>query len=82
MHQLLYGAGAPPASAPKGPHVLVHARQLHVGGVVGDVHERGVDHLVVHRVLRAAAHAARARVQVVDEQRAPGLRVSSWVAAP
>ena len=48
---------------------LVHARQLHVGGVIRDVHERRVDHLVVHRVLRALAQAARARVEVVDEER-------------
>ena len=48
--------------------VLVHAGQLHVGGVVGDVHERRVDHLVVDGVLRPAAHATGASVQVIDEQ--------------
>ena len=47
-----------------------HSTCLHVGGVVGDVHERGVDHLVVDRVLRGLAHAACTRVQIVDEQRA------------
>eukprot|EP00955_Chlamydomonas_euryale_P073524 361767-Chlamydomonas_euryale.AAC.14 len=50
--------------------LLVHARQLHVGRVVSNVHERGVDHLVVDSVLRLQAHAAGAGVEVVDEERA------------
>mmetsp|Transcript_33755 Transcript_33755/g.95506 ORF Transcript_33755/g.95506 Transcript_33755/m.95506 type:complete len:252 (+) Transcript_33755:323-1078(+) len=49
--------------------LLVHARQLHIGGVVGDVHQGGVHHLVVHGVLRGATHAAGAGVEVIDEQR-------------
>jgi hypothetical protein len=48
--------------------LLVDAGQLHVGGVVGDVHQGGVDHLVVHGVLGRVAHAAGAGVQVVDEE--------------
>lgn len=34
---------------------VVHPWELHVGGVVRDVHQRRVHHLVVHRVLRRAA---------------------------
>ena len=49
-------------------HLAVHPRELHVGGVVGDVHQGGVHHLVVHRVLGGAAHAACAGVEIVDEQ--------------
>ena len=49
-------------------HLVVHPRELHVGGVVGDVHQGGVHHLVVHRVLGGAAHATCAGVQIVDEQ--------------
>mmetsp|Transcript_19213 Transcript_19213/g.62568 ORF Transcript_19213/g.62568 Transcript_19213/m.62568 type:complete len:346 (-) Transcript_19213:309-1346(-) len=48
---------------------LVLAGELHVGGVIGDVHERGVHHLVVHGVLRRATHAPGARVEIVDEER-------------
>lgn len=47
---------------------LVDTGQLHVGGVVGNVHEGGVDHLVVDCVLGAGAHAASTRIQIVDEQ--------------
>ena len=43
---------------------------LHVGGVVRDVHERGVHHLVVDGVLRGAAQATRARIEIVDEESA------------
>jgi hypothetical protein len=50
--------------------LVVHPGELHVGGVVGDVHQGGVHHLVVHRVLGGAAHAAGAGVQVVDEEHA------------
>ena len=47
---------------------LVHAGQLHVGGVVSNVHERGVDHLVVDGVLRGGAHPTSAGIQIIDEE--------------
>jgi hypothetical protein len=50
------------------PH-LVLAGELDVGRVIREVHERRVHHLVVHGVLRGAAHAAGSGVKVVDEQR-------------
>uniref|UniRef100_A0A8R7U5A8 Uncharacterized protein n=1 Tax=Triticum urartu TaxID=4572 RepID=A0A8R7U5A8_TRIUA len=50
--------------------LVVHPRELHVGGRVRDVHQGGVHHLVVHRVLRRPAHPPRAGVQVVDEEAA------------
>ena len=45
----------------------VDTGELHVGRIVGDVHEGRVDHLVVDGVLRALAEAAGAGVEVVDE---------------
>eukprot|EP00958_Prasinococcus_capsulatus_P000683 scaffold50_cov420-Prasinococcus_capsulatus_cf.AAC.36 len=50
--------------------ILVNAWQLYVGRVVGDVHECSVHHLVVHCILCGPTHTARARVQIIDEQRA------------
>jgi hypothetical protein len=47
--------------------LVVLPRQLHVRGVVRDVHQRRVHHLVVHRALRRAAHPPGTGVQVVDE---------------
>lgn len=51
-----------------GSHVLVDTGQLDVGGVVSNVHEGGVDHLVVDGVLGARAHTASTGIQIVDEQ--------------
>ncbi|OIF80114.1 hypothetical protein A7M47_17960 [Acinetobacter baumannii] len=50
--------------------LVVHAGELHVGGVVGDVHEGGVHHLVVDGVLGGAAHATSTGVEIVDEEAA------------
>ena len=38
--------------------LLVDTWQLHVGGVVGNVHECGIHHLVVDSVLRPGTHAS------------------------
>lgn len=48
--------------------LVVHAGELDVGWVVGDVHEGGVHHLVVDRVLGGAAHPPCAGVEIVDEE--------------
>ncbi len=47
-----------------------HTGHLHVGGVVGNVHEGGVDHLVVDGVLGGVTHATGSGIQVVDEHAA------------
>mmetsp|Transcript_15786 Transcript_15786/g.42866 ORF Transcript_15786/g.42866 Transcript_15786/m.42866 type:complete len:397 (+) Transcript_15786:291-1481(+) len=47
---------------------VVHAWQLHVGGVICNVHQGGVHHLVVHGVLGALTHATSTSIQIVDEQ--------------
>mmetsp|Transcript_11353 Transcript_11353/g.34115 ORF Transcript_11353/g.34115 Transcript_11353/m.34115 type:complete len:373 (-) Transcript_11353:479-1597(-) len=47
---------------------LVDTGQLHVGGGVGDVHEGGIDHLVVDSVLGSVTHATGTGIQIVDEQ--------------
>lgn len=48
--------------------LVVHSGELDVGGVVGDVHEGGVDHLVVDGVLRGAAETTGTSVEIVDEE--------------
>lgn len=40
--------------------------QLHVGWVIGDVHQSGVHHLVVDSVLRRATHTSSSGVEIVD----------------
>lgn len=50
--------------------LVVHSWELHVGGVVSDVHECCVDHLVVDRVLCCASHASCSCVKIVDEEAA------------
>ena len=47
---------------------VVHSGELDVGGVIGDVHEGGVDHLVVDRVLGGSAHSSCSGVKIVDEE--------------
>ena len=66
---ITYASRTKSAHYSKAPRTCPSA-YLHVGGVVGNVHERGVDHLVVDGVLRGAAEATGTRIQVVDEQRA------------
>lgn len=48
--------------------LVVHSRELHVGGVVGDVHQSGVHHLVVDGVLGGAAQPSGSGIQIVDEE--------------
>mmetsp|Transcript_16770 Transcript_16770/g.36477 ORF Transcript_16770/g.36477 Transcript_16770/m.36477 type:complete len:491 (+) Transcript_16770:122-1594(+) len=50
--------------------LLVGTGELHVGGVVSDVHQGGVHHLVVDSVLSRATHASRTGIKIVDEERA------------
>ena len=50
--------------------LFVHSRQLHIAWVVGNVHEGGVDHLVVDSVLCTSTHTSRTRIQIIDEQTA------------
>jgi hypothetical protein len=50
--------------------ILVHSRQLHVGGVVSNVHQGGVHHLVVDSVLGGLSHATSTGIKVIDEERA------------
>jgi hypothetical protein len=50
--------------------VLVDTGQLDVGGVISDVHQGGVHHLVVDGVLGALTHTTSASIQIVNEQRA------------
>lgn len=47
---------------------LVDSWQLHICRVIGDVHEGGVDHLVVDGVLSGGPHAAGTSIQVIDKQ--------------
>ena len=51
------------------PNLLVDTRHLHIGGIVGDVHQGGIDHLVIHGVLGTFTHTASSSIQVVNEQR-------------
>lgn len=48
--------------------LVVHSRELDVGGVIGDVHEGGVNHLVVDSVLSGTAKTTSTRIQIVDEE--------------
>jgi hypothetical protein len=48
--------------------VLVDTGQLHIVGVVGDVHECRVDHLIIDCVLCHVTHAPGTGVEVVDEE--------------
>ena len=50
--------------------LLVDTRQLHVAWVVSNVHECGINHLVVNSVLGTSTHTSCSRVQVIDEQTA------------
>lgn len=50
--------------------LVVHSGELHAGRVVGDVHEGGVHHLVVHRVLCGPAETTGTGVEIVDEEAA------------
>ena len=50
--------------------VLVDTGQLHVVGVIRNVHQRRVDHLVVDGVLRHATHAPCAGIEIIDEEAA------------
>ena len=47
---------------------LALTRQLNVRGVIRDVHQRGVNHLVVDGVLRGTAHSTGPGIEIVDEQ--------------
>ena len=48
--------------------LVVNTRQLDIGGVVSDVHEGGVHHLVVDGVLSGSFHSSRTSVEIVDEE--------------
>lgn len=50
--------------------LVVHPRELHVGGGIRDVHQGGVNHLVVDSVLGGPAHPTRTSVEIVDEEAA------------
>jgi hypothetical protein len=47
---------------------FVLARQLNVRGVIRDVHQRGVHHLVVDGVLRGTSHSTGPGIKIVNEQ--------------
>lgn len=49
---------------------LVDSWELDIGWIVGNVHQGGIDHLVVDGVLCGSSHAAGTSIQIVDEQRA------------
>merc|ERR1711990_220560 len=48
--------------------VVVDSWELDVGWVIGDVHEGGVHHLVVHSVLSGSSHAPGTGIKIVDEE--------------
>ncbi|KVI06958.1 hypothetical protein Ccrd_014683 [Cynara cardunculus var. scolymus] len=48
----------------------IRSSLLDVGGVIGDVHEGGVHHLVVDGVLGGSTHSSCSGVKIVDEEAA------------
>ena len=50
--------------------LLVDTRKLHIAWVVSNVHESGVDHLVVDSVLGTSSHTSCSGIQVINEQTA------------
>ena len=49
---------------------LVDSWELDVGGVIRNVHESGIDHLVVDCVLGSRSHTTGTGIQIIDEQTA------------
>ena len=47
---------------------VIHTRKLNIGRIVRNVHEGGINHLVVHSVLCRAAHAACSRIEIVNKE--------------
>lgn len=49
---------------------LVDSWELDVGGVIRNVHESGIDHLVVDCILGSRSHTTGTGIQIIDEQTA------------
>ncbi|MFS7968615.1 hypothetical protein Hanom_Chr09g00799661 [Helianthus anomalus] len=50
--------------------LVVHSWELNIGGVVSNVHESRVNHLVVDSVLGGSAHSSCSCIEIVDEEAA------------
>mmetsp|Transcript_19601 Transcript_19601/g.27141 ORF Transcript_19601/g.27141 Transcript_19601/m.27141 type:complete len:414 (-) Transcript_19601:155-1396(-) len=48
--------------------IVVGTGKLDVGGIVCNVHEGGVHHLVVNGILSGSTHASSASIKIIDEQ--------------
>ncbi|PON90828.1 hypothetical protein TorRG33x02_134660, partial [Trema orientale] len=48
--------------------LVVHSRELHIGGIVSNVHEGSIDHLVIDSVLCGSSKPTSSCIKIIDEE--------------